>query len=162
MDYIYFELNNRKLKINRENSQDIWIWKEFKTKNSYWRRPALVVDKDGYFYLHIGNKKMRLHRVVFYAHNQDWDINDSSRLNLIDHEDQNRQNNYPNNLRIATHQQNAWNMKNIKGYSWNKNRKKWRAHIKVNSKQKYLGLFATEEEAHLAYLTAKQIHHPDW
>lgn len=28
MEYIYFELNNRKLKINRENSEDIWIYND--------------------------------------------------------------------------------------------------------------------------------------
>ena len=160
MEYIYFELNDRKLKINRENSQDIWIWKE--TKNPYWKRPALNIDNDGYFVVRIGLKLMRHHRVVFYAHNKDWDIHNSSRLNLIDHKDQNRKNNNPNNLRIATHQQNGWNRKNAKGYCWHKNRKKWQAQIRVNNKDKHLGYFATEEEAHLAYLTAKEKLHPDW
>ena len=160
MDYIYFELNNRKLKINRENSEDIWIWKE--TKNPYWKRPALNIHEHGYFAVRIGLKIMRHHRVVFYAHNQDWDIHDSSQLNFIDHKDQNRQNNNPNNLRIATHQQNAWNTKNTKGYCWDKNRKKWEAQIHLNSKKIHLGRFDTEEEAHLAYLTAKKIYHPDW
>ena len=160
MDYIYFELNNRKLKINRENSEDIWIWKEI--KNPYWRRPALCVDKDGYFHLRIGLKLMRHHRVVFYAHNKDWDIDDFSKLNFIDHRDNNKQNNNPNNLRIATIQQNNWNRKNTKGYTWYKRNKKWRAQIRVNNKDKYLGRFDSEEEAHLAYLTAKEIHHPDW
>ena len=162
MEYIYFELNNRTLKINRENSEDIWIWKENKTKTPHWKRPNLDINKDGYFHLHIGDKKMRLHRIVYYAHNQYWEIGDSSRLNLIDHRDNNRQNNNINNLRIATNQQNAWNRKNAKGYSWNKERKKWQAHIKVNSKQIHLGLFDTEEDAHFAYLTAKKIYHPDW
>ena len=160
MDYIYFELNNRKLKINRENSEDIWIWKENKTKNSYWTRPTLSVNNNGYFYLHIGNNKL-LHRVVFYAHNQEWDIHDSSQLNFIDHKDQNRQNNNLNNLRIATKQQNNWNRK-TKGCFWNKNRNKWQAQICVNNKSKYLGQFDSEEDARLAYLTAKPIYHPDW
>ena len=160
MDYIYFELNNRKLKINRENSEDIWIWKE--TKNPYWKRPALNVDKDGYFVVTIGNKRMKHHRVIFYAHNQDWDIHDTSQLNLIDHEDHNRKNNNPNNLRIATKQQNNWNRKNTKGYYWDKLYKKWHAQICLNNKKIYLGYFDTEEEARLAYLTAKKIHHPDW
>ena len=156
-EYIYFELNDRKLKINKENSEDIWIWKA--TAKPYWTRPALNINKYGYFYLHIGNKKMRLHRVVFYAHNLDWEISDSSQLNFIDHEDQNRQNNNQNNLRIATNQQNTWNTKNTKGYTWDKQNKKWEAQIRVNSKKKYLGRFDTEEEAHQAYLDAKKIYH---
>ena len=161
MDYIYFELNNRKLKINRENSEDIWIWFPF-NKNPYWRRLVLSVDGSGYFLVTIGLKQMKHHRVVYYAHNKDWDINDSPRLNLIDHRDHNKQNNNPNNLRIATIQQNNWNTKNTKGYCWDKNNKKWQAQIRVNSKQKYLGRFDSEEEAHLAYLTAKEKLHPDW
>tara|TARA_R110001606_G_scaffold15534_1_gene63682 strand:+ start:168 stop:674 length:507 start_codon:yes stop_codon:yes gene_type:complete len=160
MDYIYFELNDRKLKINRENSEDIWIWKEF--KNPYWKRIPLNINKDGYFRLCIGNKKLLHHRVVFYAYNQDWEISDSSQLNFIDHKDENKKNNNPDNLRIATHQQNTWNTKKTKGYSWYKKDKKWRAQIYVNSKQIYLGQFDTEEEAHLAYLTAKPKYHPDW
>ena len=160
MDYIYFELNNRKLKINRENSEDIWIWKE--SKNPYWTRPTLNVNHGGYFRLCIGNKKLLHHRVVFYAYNQDWEISDSSQLNFIDHRDHNKQNNNPNNLRIATKQQNNWNTKNTKGCCWHKRDKIWRASICVNSKHIYLGQFDTEEEAHLAYLTAKEIHHPDW
>tara|TARA_B110000285_G_C14896725_1_gene501226 strand:+ start:96 stop:803 length:708 start_codon:yes stop_codon:yes gene_type:complete len=54
------------------------------------------------------------------------------------------------------------NMKNVRGCYWNKNRKKWHAQICVNSKPKYLGQFDSEEEAHLAYLTAKEKLHPDW
>ena len=162
MEYIYFEINDRTLKINKENSQDIWIWKESKTIPHYWKRPTLGVDHDGYFHLRIGLKLMRHHRVVFYAHNQYWDIHDSSQLNFIDHKDYNKQNNNLNNLRIATHQQNNWNRENTKGCSWYKRKKKWRAYIGVNNKQKHLGYFESEEDAHLAYLTAKKIYHPDW
>ena len=160
MGYIYFELNDRKLKINKENSQDIWIWKA--TAKPYWTRPALNIDKGGYFVVRIGSKQMKHHRVVFYAHNQDWDIHDSSQLNLIDHKDQNRQNNNSDNLRVATKQQNNWNMKNVKGYYWKPTLKKYQAFIHLNNKPKYLGLFATEEMAHLAYLIAKEKYHPDW
>tara|TARA_B110000285_G_scaffold150887_1_gene168430 strand:- start:238 stop:720 length:483 start_codon:yes stop_codon:yes gene_type:complete len=160
MEYIYFEINDRTLKINRENSEDIWIWKE--SKNPHWKRPNLNIHTAGYFVVTIGNKTMRLHRIFYYAHNQDWDIDDSSKLNLIDHRDQNRQNNNINNLRIATNQQNAWNRKNVKGYCWNKQKKTWRAYIKVNNKQIHLGEFDSEEEAHFAYLTAKPIYHPNW
>ena len=162
MEYIYFEINDRKLKINRENSQDIWIWRETKTKNPYWWRLGLCVHNGGYFVVYIGIKPMLHHRVVFYAHNQGWEIHDSSPLNSIDHRDCNKQNNNLNNLRIATHQQNTWNRKNTKGYCWNKWSKKWNALIRVNGKQRHLGYFDIEEEARLAYLTAKKIHHPDW
>ena len=41
------------------------------------------------------------------------------------------------------------------GVRWNKGRKKWEAYIKINGKQKYLGLFADEHEAALAWAAAK-------
>jgi hypothetical protein len=40
------------------------------------------------------------------------------------------------------------------GVGWDKNAKKWRAMIYIDGKNKYLGLFETEHEAHLAYQKA--------
>jgi hypothetical protein len=41
-----------------------------------------------------------------------------------------------------------------KGVSWNKSLNKWVAQINVDGKQKYLGTFTDEYEAHLAYQKA--------
>ena len=41
-----------------------------------------------------------------------------------------------------------------KGVHWNKKANKWQAYIKIEGKQKHLGLFETEPEAHLAYQKA--------
>ena len=46
------------------------------------------------------------------------------------------------------------NTSGYKGVSFDKSNKKWRAQITKNSKQKYLGLFDTPEEAHKAYCEA--------
>ena len=45
---------------------------------------------------------------------------------------------------------------NVKGYSWNNQKNKWGARIKINGKLKHLGFFDSEEEAHQAYLVAKR------
>jgi hypothetical protein len=45
---------------------------------------------------------------------------------------------------------------NIKGYTWNKQKGKWWARIKVNGKQQHLGFYDREDEAHNAYLVAKR------
>lgn len=37
---------------------------------------------------------------------------------------------------------------------------RWRAQIRINGKSTHIGLFASAEEAHEAYLAAKRIHHP--
>ena len=41
-----------------------------------------------------------------------------------------------------------------KGVNWDKNRNKWKSQITINGKQKYLGLFKCELEAHHAYQKA--------
>lgn len=78
--------------------------------------------------------------------------------NKIDHIDMNKKNNKIDNLRDVTHQQNCWNQK-VKGYYWHKSNKKYMARITINCKEKFLGYFNTEEEAHNAYLEAKKIYH---
>jgi hypothetical protein len=61
------------------------------------------------------------------------------------------------NLRSVTHQQNMWNKKNTKGYYLHRN--KWRSIIYLNSKMIHIGHFNTEQEAHQAYLNAKEKYH---
>ena len=77
---------------------------------------------------------------------------------LTDHIDGNGLNNQKNNLRIVTKSQNNMNSKKgagftskYKGVNWDKDCKKWRAHITLNKKKKHLGVFINEEEAAIAY-----------
>ena len=44
----------------------------------------------------------------------------------------------------------------VKGYSWNNQKQKWQARIKVNQRIRHLGFFDNEEDAHQAYLKAKR------
>lgn len=77
----------------------------------------------------------------------------------MNHKDFNRKNNNVENLEIITHRENS-NRKHIKstsqyvGASWFKRTNKWRANIQINGKQKSLGYFTTELEAHEAYQNA--------
>ncbi len=157
-DYIYFELDNRKLKINKNDSDDILMWKNNKYNKPFWNQLKVKTNTAGYKLISIKPKQYRLHRVNYYAHNQTWDIHDSSKNNQIDHEDINKTNNNIENLRVLTCQQNQFNRK-CKGYYWNKFRNKWYARLMVNGKNKHLGLFDLEEDARNAYLEAKKIYH---
>ena len=49
--------------------------------------------------------------------------------------------------------------KNPKGFTWCKDKNKFRAQITINGKTKYLGYYNTEAEARQAYLDAKAIYH---
>jgi hypothetical protein len=113
----------------------------------------------GYLLIWIGNKKYRVHRIVYKLYNPEWDIEDGSKDNQIDHKNHNRMDNRIINLRNVTEQENCFNKKATKGYNWHKKTKKWRAQIHLNRKNIYLGLFEKEEDARNAYLDAKKIYH---
>ena len=69
-----------------------------------------------YFLFRINRNTYKLHRLVYYLYNQDWNIYDSSMNNFIDHRDGNGLNNRIENLNLVTNQQNTQNRKNAKGY----------------------------------------------
>ena len=75
-----------------------------------------------------------------------------------DHKSGNGLDNQKNNLRICTCQQNQWNQRGhrnksseYKGVSWQYDKNKWRATIKYNYKQIYLGTYRDEVIAAKAY-----------
>ena len=78
----------------------------------------------------------------------------------VDHENGMGVDNRKENLRFVTRRQNTQNKQNIKksskypGVYWNKNEKKWRAHITIKGKSKHLGYFTDEKEAFEAYKQA--------
>ena len=114
----------------------------------------------------LGNGKrrtVRMHRVI---------MGEPNRLE-IDHIDGNGLNNRKRddggNLRVVTHLQNTHNQRTrsnntsgFKGVSWHKASSKWRAQIKLNGRQRFLGLYATAETAHEAYQNASEHFHGDF
>lgn len=78
---------------------------------------------------------------------------------VVNHINFNKTDNRVQNLEIVTQRQNS-NLKHINstsqytGVCWNKKYKKWRGTIFINGKQKHLGDFTDEYQAHLAYQSA--------
>jgi hypothetical protein len=112
-----------------------------------------------YLRIWLKDREYMVHRVIYKMYNPEWDIEDISKENKIDHMNNNTKDNRIVNLRNVTSQENQFNRKNTKGYSWNKREKKWKAQIQVNRKDIHLGYFVKEEDARNAYLAAKEIHH---
>ena len=163
MPWLYLELNGKQLRIDSEDSFNIYSWREPNSKPPYWFKikPQLHINsKSGYkqYRLFVNNKYYILSRVTYKAHNPEWDIENNGKTNKIDHIDRNSCNNQIENLRVVTQQQNTFN-KGAKGYNWKKNRNKWRAEIMVNQKYIHLGYFTEEADARQAYLTAKEKYH---
>jgi hypothetical protein len=166
-NYIHFKIDGRDLKIHKDNPEYIFMWKThnggYKMKNPRWNHLKIKTNENGYKQITITPKQYLLHRVNYYAWNQEWNIHDSSKNNQIDHKKdkgnlpKNQYNNIEN-LRVVTSQQNHFNI-NCKGYYWDKKTQKWQAQIRVRGKNKHLGRFNTEDEARQAYLDAKKIYH---
>ncbi len=107
--------------------------------------------QNGYRKLKFCGKQYLTHRVAWLLHYGSWPIGD------IDHIDGNPSNNRLDNLRDVSHSINLQNRKsatrkNKTGFLGVVKRKnKYAAHITINGKQVYLGLFETAEFAHQAY-----------
>jgi len=130
-------------------------------KGDVWKERKMKLNGRGYkwFRFDVNKKKycFSLHRIVYWLHNRDWDILNSSRNNAIDHIDGDILNNNIENLRVVTNQENQWNQTRAKGYSYFQGR--WQSYIRIDNKKKHLGYFDNEEDAHNAYLEAKKKYH---
>jgi hypothetical protein len=102
-----------------------------------------------YWLVSIDSKKYRVSRIIYFM---SYGIDPYPME--VDHINRNSLDNTINNLRIgdnALQGQNQGirsdNKSGVKGVSWHKQTSKWRAYIKVDDKQKYLGLYTTLKEA---------------
>jgi hypothetical protein len=99
------------------------------------------------------SKLYLLHRLVYFFHNQNWDIYDTCRNNSIDHRNGDKLDNKIENLQNVTSSQNCqnsthYNKKEIKGVYFHKDgrKKSWGAQWMEDKKGKSQ-YFATEVEA---------------
>lgn len=108
-------------------------------------------------------KTIRMHRLIM----------DCPKGMQVDHIDGNGLNNTRNNLRICTAAQNGMNRRKFvvptnrskfKGTTFDKGRRRnpWKARIKVNGKDLYLGCFASEIDAAKAYNVAAIKHYGEY
>jgi hypothetical protein len=142
-EYFKYDKETGKLFWNKRPSNRVLLGQEVGNHN-----------QQGYRVCRFKGKTIRVHRIV-------WALNkEEIPSNFIDHINGVKDDNRMENLRLASNSQNLQNMKKAKGYSYHKKNKKWMAQISVNKEHKYLGSFATEQEAHVAYLKAKQELHP--
>lgn len=112
---------------------------------------------DGYVRICVDGRLYYAHRLAFLFMEGRWPAH------VIDHANGNPSDNRWANLRAATQSQNLANaakqdLHRYKGTSFQKEKGKWRATIQVNRKQRSLGLFDSELEAHKAYCDAAELY----
>lgn len=125
------------------------------------RYPRKLVENvanngDGYCKVRFKGGLISYHRIIWVLLNGD--VPEGTQ---IDHIDGNRVNNSIDNLRLVTNRENSQNRVRhrkgrLVGCSYHKLTNKWRAYTVIGSKQRHLGLFNTEQEAHEAYLVAAE------
>jgi len=133
---VYEDLTATKKQITNKYGER-WIPIKFTKEKNYYRFTLTIDGKRFHF---------RRHRLIYYAHNKDWDIFDTTMNNHIDHINGTKEGDYIHNLRNVTNHQNTYNRQHTKGYYWCKNHTKWIAHIGVDRKQIVI-YCDTEEEA---------------
>lgn len=117
----------------------------------------------GYLYVGVDGRRYLVHRVMYALyHRQD------PKEMEVDHIDLDKSDSRVANLRAATRAQNGQNLpgyrKGLKGAyeSFKGQPKPWMATIQKDGVRHYLGSFATEREAHDAYIKASVAHHGDF
>lgn len=128
----------------------------------YGRERILKLSEDTHGYLRCGLNKdnkqrmLRVHQLIASAF-----LNHKPNGNkiVVDHLNNVRTDNRLSNLQLITNRENTSKDKTggsseYVGVYWNKHAKKWKAHIVVDGKQKYLGYFQEEIDAHNAYQEA--------
>jgi hypothetical protein len=121
------------------------------------------VNGNGYKQFRLEGKLWEDHRVVWMLYNKS---NIPKGLE-IDHEDTDKLNNHPLNLRLVTRNQNCWNRNNyssnntgVKGVGWHKG--KLRGRIQVNGKQIHVGYFESLEEAKEVMIKTREVLHKEF
>lgn len=112
-----------------------------KDKESGW------ISENGYRMVFMDRKQMSAHRIIFALHHGYFPA-------LVDHIDRNKLNNKIENLREATKSINGLNC-NVRtnntstftGVNYRKDRKKWRAYVKIDGTQHFIGYWDTIEKA---------------
>lgn len=111
-----------------------------------------------YIVLRVGRRKV-------YAHRMAWKVTYGYWPRQVDHINRRKDDNRIANLREATDSQQRMNCTKIagssgvRGVSWFKPHRLWRARIKKNKREIHLGYFKSKQKAALAYETArKKIH----
>jgi hypothetical protein len=136
-----------------------------KSGNYIVKERILKHNKDGAGYYKLllckdGNKKgMKVHVLVAMAFLKH--IPNGHKIQ-VDHINNDKLDNRVENLQLISSRENSSKDRKgsskYTGVSWNKQRNKWHSNIRIDGKNKHLGLFTDEYEANIAYQKALEMY----
>ncbi len=129
---------------------------------SAYDEPKVVsgLNSYGYVQVRLGQRTLLAHRIGWFLHHGYWP-------EVIDHINGNPSDNRMENLRDISQAENVQNQRHAKsnsttgllGVSFDKARGKFVAAVGIGGKRKFIGRFASVEEAHSAYVEKKREIH---
>jgi hypothetical protein len=130
----------------------------WKIWNARFANTDAGTDRKQHYQVGLGGHRYCLHRIIWKI------VTGKEPIATIDHKDGDALNNRWKNLRLATMLEQNWNTgrrkDNTSGYKGvSKNHGRWFAQIAIEGTQRWLGYFATAQEAAAAYqVAARKLH----
>jgi hypothetical protein len=142
--------------VNYDADTGLFTWKTTRRGCKVGNRVGCVA-KNGYIVIRLDDALYLAHRLAWLYVYGSWP------KEQIDHINRTRGDNRLSNLREVSNAENAQNKRtkaNKSGFAGvRRENSKWLAEIKVKYKLIRIGLFASPEEAHQAYINAKRKYH---
>lgn len=140
--------------LNYDPETGVFTWRVRRSPTCLKGSVAGAINQvSGYRQIGFDGQDYTAHRLAWLYTKREWPLGE------IDHKNRVRDDNRIDNLRDATHSNNSANRlkqsnntSGLKGVSYHKAAKRWRATIR----KEHLGLFDTREAAHAAYCHAAQ------
>ncbi len=147
--------------LSYDKNTGVFTWVKSRGRLAKAGTKAGKVENNGYVRIKIDGKLYSAHRLAHlyvYGHFPSGDL---------DHINREKCDNRLENLRLCNRSENRQNTKisrnnksGHKGVSWNKEARKWRAYLKFEGKQYYLGGFKERNDAIQAWIKAASVLHP--
>jgi len=77
MEWVYVKVNDITIRINKNNSRDIYSFRENKKTPSYWLKRKLIMTGN-YYQISIRGEDYYVHRLVYKAYNPNWDMDNKN------------------------------------------------------------------------------------